>query len=351
MHLRAGWSLGEVQNTYLRYQAASDMHVGRTVCGLPHNSENFALLPPRFTVVDDIVEQGLKMGFGKVPQRLRHVMEFALASLVYHHMYLLETLAANHLLRRSPLLTQHGLVAQLRLRIECGLAKEGVGLTASGVPPHCSLLGKMQHVQDSVKDFQGSVVSDIIAGVEQTIGDRGGLSRALLESIITTTVERTGITALAASLQQPRDVEIEQNDNASGDGSGTMPYEWQGRRRRLPEKYELRDGTPRQMWSLWVCGSSKDRMPLRFVRSFAVDLLNTRKRLSDLRFLMCLMENAARVKGLSLRRISPVDACRIFEAVEDAISLSPTTQASRVRRSSQLSWRTHVNEIRHLRRA
>ncbi|GMF21721.1 unnamed protein product [Phytophthora lilii] len=28
VHLRAGWSLGGVQNTYLRYEAADDMPVG-----------------------------------------------------------------------------------------------------------------------------------------------------------------------------------------------------------------------------------------------------------------------------------------------------------------------------------
>ena len=33
--LRAGWTLGGVQNTYLRYESAGDMYVGRTVAGLP----------------------------------------------------------------------------------------------------------------------------------------------------------------------------------------------------------------------------------------------------------------------------------------------------------------------------
>jgi hypothetical protein len=35
IHLRAVWSLGGVQNTYLRYEGAGDMYVGRVVSGLP----------------------------------------------------------------------------------------------------------------------------------------------------------------------------------------------------------------------------------------------------------------------------------------------------------------------------
>ncbi|ETI47820.1 hypothetical protein F443_08028, partial [Phytophthora nicotianae P1569] len=53
VYLRAGWSLGGVQNTYLRYEAAVDMHVGRTVAGLPTNSHEFAILPPHFVEQDD----------------------------------------------------------------------------------------------------------------------------------------------------------------------------------------------------------------------------------------------------------------------------------------------------------
>ncbi|OWZ00634.1 hypothetical protein PHMEG_00028132 [Phytophthora megakarya] len=43
VHLRTGRSLGGVQNTYLRYEAAGDMHVGRTIAGLPTESSQFSL--------------------------------------------------------------------------------------------------------------------------------------------------------------------------------------------------------------------------------------------------------------------------------------------------------------------
>jgi hypothetical protein len=44
--LRCGWSLGGVQDRYLRYESAGDQFVGRVVCGLPLDSCEFAILPP-----------------------------------------------------------------------------------------------------------------------------------------------------------------------------------------------------------------------------------------------------------------------------------------------------------------
>ena len=49
IHLRAGWALGGVQDTYMRYESAGDMFVGRTVSGLPSDRPEFDILPPRFS--------------------------------------------------------------------------------------------------------------------------------------------------------------------------------------------------------------------------------------------------------------------------------------------------------------
>lgn len=62
IHLRAGWSLGGVQNTY-RYEGAGDMYVGRTVCGLPSNKQLFAILPPHFEEKDDVIVQAINAMF------------------------------------------------------------------------------------------------------------------------------------------------------------------------------------------------------------------------------------------------------------------------------------------------
>jgi hypothetical protein len=44
----------------------------------------------------------------------------------------------------STLVNNHDLLALLRSPVKCGL-EDSVGLIASGMPPHCSLLGKTEH--------------------------------------------------------------------------------------------------------------------------------------------------------------------------------------------------------------
>lgn len=51
--LRAGWKMPGVQDTYVRYEAAGDMFVGRTVAGLPFNSHLFSVLSPHFLNTGD----------------------------------------------------------------------------------------------------------------------------------------------------------------------------------------------------------------------------------------------------------------------------------------------------------
>jgi hypothetical protein len=45
---RAGWTMGKVKDTYIRYESAMDEYVGRMVCGLNINSFKFSVSPPFF---------------------------------------------------------------------------------------------------------------------------------------------------------------------------------------------------------------------------------------------------------------------------------------------------------------
>ena len=50
MNLRVGWTLGQVQDTYIWYKAAGDQYVGHVLSGLPANLYRFALLGPCFVL-------------------------------------------------------------------------------------------------------------------------------------------------------------------------------------------------------------------------------------------------------------------------------------------------------------
>lgn len=65
VYLRAGWSLGNVQDRYIFSGAAGDQVVGRAVCGLPINDSNFAVLPPHFSN-DDLTFIANQIGWNNI---------------------------------------------------------------------------------------------------------------------------------------------------------------------------------------------------------------------------------------------------------------------------------------------
>lgn len=127
--MRTGWALGGVQDRYLRYEAAGDCHVGRCAAGLRPDSAEFAVLPPFFMRRNDNIEAGVRVVFPNAPPNLARVLEFCLASLVYHFDYLDQNLAANHALRSTPLFADKNIVENLRPLIECRIGRAGDPIT------------------------------------------------------------------------------------------------------------------------------------------------------------------------------------------------------------------------------
>lgn len=138
--LRAGWSLPGVQDTYLRYESAGDMFVGRTVSGLSLDSPSFATLPPYFHTDSPSIETVLMECMPDLPDTLKLTARFFMASIVYHKSFLFETLPSGHQLFNCPLFRDSN-----RLELLFGLVKCRVGdlsdpIRATGVPPHIALM-------------------------------------------------------------------------------------------------------------------------------------------------------------------------------------------------------------------
>ncbi|ETO84933.1 hypothetical protein F444_01219, partial [Phytophthora nicotianae P1976] len=81
--------------------SAGDMIVGRYVSGLPFEEPGFAVLPPFIADIDDFIRRAIDLCFSNLPSRLIRTGSFLLASLVYHHDFLIRTLNNIHLLRRN----------------------------------------------------------------------------------------------------------------------------------------------------------------------------------------------------------------------------------------------------------
>jgi hypothetical protein len=155
--LRAGWSLGNVQDRYLFAAAGGDQVTGRALSGLPFTDSSFASLPPHF---DDaglalIDWPAVLPLYARMPQTFRRALPFLLASICYHEQWLHEILPAQHPLFNTYLFAS-GAVTTLRPHVLTGCSYCPVtGLTATGVPPHLAItneLAKAMHQTSLLKE-------------------------------------------------------------------------------------------------------------------------------------------------------------------------------------------------------
>ena len=97
--IRCDWSIGGVQDRYLRYENAGDQFLGRVVAGLPMDKPEFAILPPHFlNDHDEDVQHLMSVLFKKLLNKphLYPVLSLCLASLVFHSDWLIENLPKKH---------------------------------------------------------------------------------------------------------------------------------------------------------------------------------------------------------------------------------------------------------------
>ncbi|EEY55124.1 uncharacterized protein PITG_22162 [Phytophthora infestans T30-4] len=64
-------------SSFACWLAAGDMHVGRTVAGLPTESYRFSALAPHFETRDDCVKNGVRLMFPGLPNRLQFIAEYS----------------------------------------------------------------------------------------------------------------------------------------------------------------------------------------------------------------------------------------------------------------------------------
>ena len=143
---RAGWTMGQVRDIYLRYEAAGDQYCGRVVSGLSIMSPQFALTPPYFRERQNeheilLIRRAIEVSFVNMPDRLRRIAEFALASVVHHRNFLREVLAATHPLFSTPLFRTANLLNELGALVLCVLPNQqgADGLAVTGRIEGCMI--------------------------------------------------------------------------------------------------------------------------------------------------------------------------------------------------------------------
>lgn len=346
IHLRAGWAMGGVQDTYLRYESAGDMYVGRVVSGLPLDKPEFAVVGPRFEGESAMVLGQVKRVFGNVPRSLIGIAQNALACLVYHHDFLLEILPSNHPVRQSVLITHRSILETLKPLVKCSLQNQ-VDTIPTGIPPHTSLLREMKSLLDQMKsvipaiaEASANTVEDITRMLEDRAIGAGTVTREGLQSLLTQELERFLGQRSADPIRSDNG-----SENAAQVGNANRLFSWGGRLRRLPEHYELPNGTVHAAFRIWMCpDTDREICALRHCSTADFDDKNKRKRFGDLRRIMNKIIESVRDSGLYRERPTVEECDAMLVSWEEQGLISAVTPRGRERRMGQLKW-TYVLKI------
>jgi hypothetical protein len=124
-------------------------------------------------------------------------------------------------------------------------------------------------------------------------------------------------------------------------------FNWGGGFRRAPEDFEFPKVNILFSWQFWCCGDLKRNIvPFRNFESRDMSKQNSRKRLSDFKFLMNILEDEAKKKHLWKASINISDANSIFYQVSQVLDIQAASKMNRKRRLPQMQWRTLVKELR-----
>lgn len=288
VNLRAGWKFGGVQDTYVRYEAAADQFVGRVVCGLPLFSPLFAVVAPHFVVHDGQLKTAVRSCFpqftGAALEALSPVLRFCLASVVRHREWLRTTAPHHPVFFQSSLFTSRDMADTLARKLSTAEGNSAI-ITATGIPPHVSLLEGQQKLFASVERKLDTSLHTIRSSVdripslinEQIKSLAMSTGRATPQFIVeklqslfnALTLEirnsRTNVSAPSPQAVSPPEngadndesapVEVDSVRRAYFVLSGRRMYISNGRYTRLPPQYKLPSATLRAGWSLWWLGS------------------------------------------------------------------------------------------------
>ncbi|KAG7355328.1 D-tyrosyl-tRNAtyr deacylase [Nitzschia inconspicua] len=127
---------------------------------------------------------------------------------------------------------------------------------------------------------------------------------------------------------------------------------WGGRLHHVPQDFAFPNSCSQIAWQYWMCGDRQKRYPpLRNLSRDDMPSTNMRKRLSDLRYLMQLVEKMVEEQGKWIANPSIEQANEMFEVGKDVLDISDFSEKGRKRRGLQMKWTSMVTQVRNKRKS
>lgn len=306
----------------------------------------FSVLPPHFRQAADATE-AIALCFPNAPPSLARILEMSLASLVYHHDFLRQTLPAKHPLFSTPLFSDPQLLNNLRAKVTAGTSDPS--MTATGLPPFILIMNEVKECRKEVTAVIPAVESSVpkvVGGVTQVLEDRaigaGTVTRDGLRNMLNEVLNKAGLFEAVERMRASSGAPSAPPNQAQESNL----FMWNGSFHRVPQTFTFPVGGALVCWQHYCCGdATKGYPPLQQLEPRDMPSKNLRKRLSDYLYLMKRVERLVKEKGGWIAKPTLAQANEMFAAGQEALSLPPLP-SNRQRRVNQMKWQSVVQLLR-----
>jgi len=335
--LRAGWSLGSIQDRYIfTGDGGGDQFTGRVVSGLPNTSTQFSILPPHFVEGFNITRDDwvtILPSYEQFPHSFKQVVIYLLASLVYHCNWIENNLPCSHPFFNSLVYTS-GKLTEFDDYIYKDLAHPTPAMSPSGIPPHLTLSNELKCVTEKLNELKKEIISscsELPRSVTNNI-----LSKVAINGAIPITHEDMD-QMMGNILQEVKKMHssIVNNSNTNNNNNNTNNtyeeptdprfqwFSWGGKLHMVPEGYNIPKVTLKEMWNLWWFGNIQNKIqPLRRLQSDSIQVKSQKTQLSKTR--KCMKEIAMEAVKMdevkSIEDIPKLDRKRSYEVFDTAFT-------------------------------
>lgn len=263
--LRCGWSLGNVQDRYFRYEAAGDQYLGRVVAGLPINSSDFSILPPHFADQENPIMTHCIEEMFPVLQSICHlnpILKLCLGSLVHHESFLRDILPSKHPVLCTYIFRNLKCFEELKKLV---VIRNSPWMQKTGIPPHVEIYNQLEKSHESIK----SIPKIVIDGVSTIIEEKGVAAGNITKELLQQTIQES-----LSLFRGHADVEALSVRETVSNGN---IHTWGNKIHLLPENFEFPSVDLLGAWKLWWFGNEISQIP-PFRKINTVDLSTRKKR-------------------------------------------------------------------------
>ena len=275
VYLRAGWSLGNVQDRYIFAGAGGDQLTGRVLSGLPYNDTAFATLPPHFDPVGlaSISWPAIMPLYSHLPETFKRAMPYLLASVCFHEKWLRSNLPNHHPLFHSYLFASDE-VRRLSAHVFTGRNRCPLtSMQATGIPPHLVLSNELTDVSKQTEMLREALLAKCTELPAELVTVM--LSRFSINGAIPVTIDdiksllSNAVNEMRAELRVALPTASTATSSAPALADGAIDprfqlWPWKGKLHMVPEGWLLPVTDVKTTWNLWHYGHVEAKIqPLR----------------------------------------------------------------------------------------